>query len=98
MCEAQGKQGGITKITTKYTTQNKETKIIMASPFVKEHFLFKDDTVIKDKEYRRFLNMVCSYSMAGRNKHDDPVDSLSMLADYVQSFSTGQVTVFKRPF
>lgn len=92
------KQGGITKITTKYTTQNKETKIIMASPFVKEHFLFKDDTVIKDKEYRKFLNMVCSYSMAGRNKWDDPVDSLSMLADFVQSFSAGQVMVFKRPF
>ena len=30
------KSGGITKITTKYTTANKETKIIVNSPFVKE--------------------------------------------------------------
>ena len=91
-------QGGRTKLTTKYTTQNKETKIIMASPFVKEHFLFKDDSVVKDSEYRRFMNMVCSYSMAGKNKWDDPVDCLAMLADYVQTFTYGQVSVFARPF
>ena len=42
--------GGRTKITTKYTTQNKETKIIMAEPFVKAHFLFKDSSVIKDNK------------------------------------------------
>lgn len=92
------KQGGRTKLTTKYTTQNKETKIIMASPFVKEHFLFKDDSVVKDKEYRRFMNFLCSYTMASRNKFDDVPDSISMLADYVQHFTTGQVQVFARPF
>ena len=92
------KQGGRTKITTKYTTQNKETKIIMASPYVKERFLFRDNSVIRDKEYRRFMNMMCSYTMAGRNKHDDVVDSIAMLADYVQSFTAGQAVVFARPF
>lgn len=92
------KQGGRTKLTTKYTTQNKETKILMASPFVKEHFLFKDDSVVKDSEYRRFMNMVCSYSLTGKNKWDDPVDALSMLADYVQTFTYGQTIVFRRPF
>lgn len=92
------KQGGRTKLTTKFTTQNKETKIIMASPYVKEHFLFKDDSVVKDKEYKRFMNMVCSYTMAGKNRWDDPVDCLSMLADYVQSFNQGQAVVFARPF
>ena len=92
------KQGGRTKLTTKYTTQNKETKIIMASPFVKEHFVFKDDSVVKDKEYRRFMNFLCSYTMAGKNKHDDVPDAVSMLADYVQTFSQGQCMVFARPF
>ena len=92
------KQGGRTKLTTKYTTQNKETKIIMASPFVKEHFLFKDDSVVKDKEYRKFMNFMCSYTMAGHNKVDDQVDAISMLADYVQSFEMSQATVFARPF
>lgn len=91
------KEGGRTKLTTKYTTQNKETKIISASPFVLEHFVFKDDSVA-DKEYKKFIGAVCSYSMAAKNKNDDAVDSLAMMADYVQTFSTQKVTVFARPF
>ena len=96
--EAIRKAGGKTKITTKYTTQNKETKIIMASPFVKEHFLFKDQTAIKDKEYRSFMTNVCSWTMNGKAKHDDGPDSLAMLADYVQNFAMSIPTVFQRPF
>ena len=92
------KAGGKTKLTTKYTTQNKETKIIMASPFVKEHFLFKDQTVVKDKEYRSFMNNVCSWTMNGKAKHDDGPDSLAMLADYVQNFAMSVPTIFARPF
>ena len=91
-------KGGRTKLTTKFTTQNKETKIIMASPYVKEHFLFKDDSVIKDKEYRRFMNFLCSYTMVARRQVDDVPDAIAMLADYVQSFVLGQAMVFARPF
>lgn len=91
-------RGGRTKITTKFTTQNKETRIIMSSPFAKERFLFKDASVIKDKEYRQFLGKLCSWTMSGRNKHDDVPDAVSMLVDYVQSFTAGQVQVFARPF
>ena len=96
--DAVKKAGGRTKLTTKFTIQNKETKIIMGSPFVKQHFLFKDDSVIRDKEYRSFLNNVCSWTMNGKAKHDDGPDSLAMLADYVQSFAQGQAVVFARPF
>lgn len=92
------RQGGKTKITTKFTTQQKETKIIMASPFVKEHFVFKDDSVVKDKEYRRFMNFLCSYTMASKNKYDDVPDAISMLADYAQTFTYGQAMIFQRPF
>lgn len=92
------KQGGRTKLTTKFSMKEKETRIIMASPFVKEHFLFKDPSVVKDKEYRAFLNNVCSWTMTGKVKHDDGPDSLSMAADYVESFASGLVQVFARPF
>lgn len=92
------RRGGRTKLTTKFTTQNKETKIVMASPYVKEHFLFKDASVIKDKEYRSFLNNLCSWTMSGKNKHDDGPDSMAMFADYVEGFSAGQAMVFARPF
>lgn len=92
------KKGGRTKLTTKFTTQNKETKIVMASPFVKEHFLFKDPSVVKDKEYRSFLNNLCSWTMSGKNKHDDGPDSMAMFADYVEGFTAGKTIVFARPF
>lgn len=92
-------RGGLTHITTKYTTANKETKIIVNSPWVKAHCLFKDASVIKgDKEYRRALNFLCSYTMAGRNKHDDVPDGMAMLAEFIQSLESNKVEVFRRPW
>lgn len=92
-------RGGITRITTKYSTANKATRIIVDSPFVKEHFLFKDNSIIKNnKEYKRALGMLCSYTMAGRNAHDDVPDAFSMLADFIQSFETQTVRVIQRPY
>lgn len=90
-------KGGRTKITTKYTTANKETKIIVNSPWVKEHCLFKDDSVIKqDKEYRKALNFLCTYTTAGKNKNDDVPDAMAMFAEYAQSLDVNKVTVFRR--
>ena len=92
-------RGGVAKITTKYTTSNKETRIIVASPWVKERVLFKDNSVIKkNKEYRKMLNQLCSYTMAGRNKNDDVCDAWSMFANYVQQLEGTKVEVFRRPF
>lgn len=92
------KKGGITHITTKFTTSNKETKIIVNSPFIKEHFLFKDNSVIQSREYKKALDMLCSYTMAGKNKHDDVPDAMSQLAEFAQSFTLGKVEVFQRPW
>lgn len=92
-------RGGITRITTKYSTANKATRIIVDSPFVKEHFLFKDNSVIKsNKEYKRAIGMLCSYTMAGRNAHDDVPDAFSMLSDFIQSFESQTVRVIQRPY
>jgi predicted phage terminase large subunit-like protein len=92
--------GGRAKLNTKYTTANKETRIIVAQPFVLEHCLFKDDSVVKkDKEYRRFLQMMCGYTTAGRNAHDDVPDALAMLSEFIQSsFGMNRVEIVKRPF
>ena len=92
-------KGGRTKITTKYTTANKETKIIVNSPFIKEHCLFKDNSVIKnDKEYKKALNFLCSYTMAGKNKNDDIPDAFAQLSEFIQSLDGNRIEVFKRPF
>ena len=92
------KRGGITHITTKFTTANKDTKIIVNSPYVKEHFLFKDDTAFPSKDYKRAMDMLCSYTMMGKNKHDDVPDGMAMLAEYAQSLSGQNVEVFRRPW
>lgn len=92
-------KGGIAKITTKYTTANKETKIIVNSPWIKEHILFKDDSVIKqDKVYRKMLGFLCGYTMAGKNKNDDVPDGMAQLSEFIQSFELSKVEVFQRPF
>ena len=93
------KAGGITKITTKFTTSNKETKIILNSTWIKEHCLFKDKSMYKKKEdYGRMMEMLCSYTVAGKNKHDDVPDGMAMLSEFAQSFSRNKVEIFNRFF
>lgn len=92
-------KNGITHITTKYTTQNKETKIIVNSPWVKEHCLFKHPSCYqKSSDYGRMMNFLCMWTMTGKNKHDDVPDGMAMLAEYAQSLDGAKVEVFQRPF
>ena len=90
-------RGGITKIETKYTTQNKETKILINSSWVKEHCLFKDDTV-SDRAYKRALGKLCSYSISAKNKHDDVPDAFAQLALYAEGMGMAKVRVIQRPW
>ena len=91
--------GGVTNITTKFTTANKETKIIVNSAWVKEHCLFLDESKYKrNTDYGRMMDMLCSYTVAGKNKHDDVPDGMAMFAEYAQSMNGGGVEVFARPF
>lgn len=93
------KRGGITNITTKFTTANKETKIIVNSAWVKEHCLFKDKSMYQKKsDYGKMMDMLCSYTVAGKNKHDDVPDGMAMLAEFAQSLIGSRVEVFKRPW
>ena len=92
-------RNGITNITTKYSTTNKETRIINSAGFVKMHFLFKDKSVHKkDKEYTRAMKFLTGYSMAGRNKHDDVPDAISMLENYIGNLNGGKAEAILRPF
>ena len=90
-------KGGITKILTKYSTANKDTRIIVDSAFVKEHFLFRDVSRY-DAEYRIAMNFLVSYTMSGKNRHDDVPDAMSMLADFVQVKVQPKAVIMRRPF
>lgn len=92
-------KGGITHITTKFTTANKETKIIVNSAWVKEHCLFKDKSLYKrSSDYGRFMDMLCTYTVAGKNKHDDAPDSMAMFAEFIQGLTATEVRIFQRPW
>ena len=89
--------GGMTNITTKWTQSNKETRIQSLSGVVKERVLFKEDSV-QNKEYKSAMNQLVSYTMAGKNRHDDVPDSLAMFMDWQMSGEANIVKVLKRPF
>lgn len=90
-------KGGRCHITKKYTTQNKETKIIVNSSWVKEHVIFKDITKYEPKsDYGVMMSFLCSYTQLGKNKHDDAPDTLAMFAQFVDALLGGEGQVVKR--
>ena len=93
-------RGSHCKVTTKWNQTNKETRILMASGWVKERCLFLDESVYakERKEYRTAMQQLTNYSMAGKNKHDDVPDSLADLENFISSFSAAKVEISKRAF
>lgn len=90
-------KGGRCHITKKYTTQNKETKIIVNSSWVKEHVILKDITEYEPKsDYGVMMSFLCSYTQLGKNKHDDAPDALAMFAQFVDALLGGEGQVVKR--
>lgn len=91
--------GGRTSVRTKRTTANKQTKIILASDNIRNHFWFKNPNYLSNaSEYAHFLRDTWSYSQVSRNQHDDSVDSLAMMENMIANLTAGKVTAFKRPF
>ena len=91
--------GGMTSITTKWTQSNKETRIQTNSALVKEHILFKDESIYaQDREYREAMTQLTTYSMMGKNKHDDVPDDLAMFVDWQMSDTHNVAVIMKRPF
>lgn len=91
------KRGSIASVSTKYTTTNKETKIIVNAPFVKAHFLFKDESRYKkNSDYGRMMKFLTTYTQMGKNKFDDVPDAMAMLALFVQNLSGNKAKVMPR--
>ena len=89
--------GGRCSISTKPTTANKETKIVVNQPYVLEHCLFRDSSGYRRSEdYGLMMDMLTGYTTTGKNKHDDVPDAMAMLALYAQSFETPMVQAIRR--
>ena len=91
--------GGMTSIQTKWTQTNKDTRIQINSALVKERILFKDESFYSaNREYRDMMMQLTSYSMMGKNKHDDVPDALALFVDWQMSDRANIATIMKRPF
>ena len=90
-------KGGRCSIVTKWNQQNKETRIITRAGIVKSTFLFRDESNY-NLEYKKAMQMLCGYTQAGKNKHDDVPDAMSMLVDFIDESGIQKVKVAKRAF
>ena len=88
-----------TRITKKFTTKNKETKIIVNSGWVKEHVLIKDKSMYTPRStYGMAVAALMSYTVAGKNLTDDVPDGMGMFAEYVANGTRKPTQIINSPF
>lgn len=93
------KLGGRCSIQKKFATQNKETKIIVNSPWVLQHVIFKDTNCYDVKsDYGQFMAWLCAYSQLAKNPHDDAPDMVAMLANHMSTSIIPKVKATQNPF
>lgn len=93
-------KGGRCNITNKATESNKETRIIVNADWVKKHVLFRSkDNYTPKEDYGIMMRWLLTYSVVGKNEHDDVPDGLANFALYVTSGSTiAKAEAARNPF
>lgn len=91
---------GRCNITTKFTESNKETKIIVNADWVKKHVVFPDKSLYAPKsDMGKAMSELFTYSIAGRNVHDDIPDGMAQFALMVtEDRSYARAEAIKNPF
>jgi predicted phage terminase large subunit-like protein len=83
------------QVSTKhFTGTGKEQRIFDKAPDIRQNMIFRDK---RDKEYELFMQNVFSFSIMGKNKHDDAPDSLAMAVTFL-IIGESRVEVAKRRF
>ena len=93
-------RGGITHITTKYTTANKETKLLSTAHGLRNIVCSK---IIQLLSMTKSIGESAKFpfvatSMAGKNRNDDVPDGMAMLAEFVQALEGNEAVVVKDHF
>ena len=87
------------EIDSKITLANKETKILVNSDYIAKHFYFLHPSQYKPKsDYGLFMANVTTYTTRAKVAHDDGIDSLAMMSEYVQNPLGGKATAMHNPF
>ncbi len=80
------KEKGKCEIQTRATTQNKETRILMKSGWIKKHCVFLDESEYeKGSDYWWFMKGLTTYKKEGGNAHDDAPDGMTIMAEFYES-------------
>lgn len=86
-------------VTEHYTTQNKETKIIVRAEWIKKHVLFKDPSMYAPKsDYGKAMGFLSTYTTAGKNAHDDVPDGMAQFVDMIDNLTGRETEVIESPF
>ena len=86
-------------ITTHTAPQNtsKAIRIFDKAPDIRQYFIFRDSGH-RSKEYNLFMQNVFSFTVEGKNRHDDAPDSLSMAVANLFKLRAATIEVIARPF
>lgn len=86
-------------ITTHTAPQNtsKAIRIFDKAPDIRQYFIFRDSGH-RSKEYNLFMQNVFSFTVEGKNKHDDAPDSLSMAVANLFKIKSATIEIITRPF
>lgn len=80
------------------TQMSKQDRILAYAPDIRK-FYFLDASSRRGKpSYQKAMENLFSYTMNGKNKHDDAPDSLAGLGKMLGKHTKKPVEVFKRPF
>lgn len=82
------------RIETKYSTENKETRILADEGWIKARCLFR--ATPPNADYRKFMDMLTKYTVEGKNPHDDAPDAMSMYKRFVCGMAKAVATPMAR--
>ena len=82
--------------TSHFTGNGKQQRIFDKAPEIRERMIFLQNG-LRSKDYQLFMQNVYSFTINGKNKHDDACDSLAMAIDFSTNY-TNRAEVFKRPW
>ena len=93
---AKGHRLNVEKTTKHYTGNGKQQRIFDKAPDIREHMVFLEEGK-RTKEYELFMQNVYSFSVTGKNKHDDAPDSLAMAVN-MAFYGGNEMKILKRMF
>ena len=94
--KAKGHRVNVQKTTKHYTGNGKMQRIFDKAPDIRENMVFLEEGK-RTKEYELFMQNVYSFSINGKNKHDDAPDSLAMAVN-MAFFGGNEVKILRRVF